>query len=151
MTKRPETGSHKGHNYYSRMIIPNHKSFPNENKQKTKFISLISKYSRTHTITTSVFECDIPLDLWRSLKGCKKDIWRYPWGTISTFGPCWLLSTQQLHSCHHLNNKNSHSNKEQSNAYVNMIETHWLAFSKLLSVPACCCITSLDNMTCDVK
>jgi hypothetical protein len=66
------------------MIIPNHKSFPNENKQKTKFISLISKYSRTHTITTSVFERDIPLDLWRSLKGCKKDIWRYPRGTIST-------------------------------------------------------------------
>jgi hypothetical protein len=72
------------HNYYSRTIIPNHKSFPNENKQKTKFISLISKYSRTHTITTSVFERDIPLDLWHSLKGCKKDIWRYPRGTIST-------------------------------------------------------------------
>jgi hypothetical protein len=72
------------HNYYSRTIIPNHKSFPNENKQKTKFISLISKYSRTHTITTSVFEREIPLDLWRSLKGCKKDIWRYPRGTIST-------------------------------------------------------------------
>jgi hypothetical protein len=72
------------HNYYSRTIIPNHKSFPNENKQKTKFISLISKYSRTHTITTSVFERDIPLDLWRSLKGCKKDIWRYPQGSIST-------------------------------------------------------------------
>jgi hypothetical protein len=47
----------------SRTIIPYHKSFPNENKQKTKFISLISKYSRTHTITTSVFERDIPLDL----------------------------------------------------------------------------------------
>jgi hypothetical protein len=89
MTKRPETGSHKGHNYYSRMIIPNHKSFPNENKQKTKFISLISKYSRTHTITTSVFECDIPLDLWHSLKGCKKDIWRYPRGTISTHSTQW--------------------------------------------------------------
>jgi hypothetical protein len=28
--------SHKGHNYHSRTIIPNHKSFPNENKQKNK-------------------------------------------------------------------------------------------------------------------
>jgi hypothetical protein len=52
--------------------------------KKTKFISLISKYSRTHTITTSIFVREIPLDLWHSLIGCKKDIWRYPRGTIST-------------------------------------------------------------------
>jgi hypothetical protein len=48
-------------------------------KQKAKFISLISKYSRTHTITTSVFEGAIPLDL---LEGHLK-ILRYYLNSIS--------------------------------------------------------------------
>jgi hypothetical protein len=34
--------SHKGHNYDSRTIIPNHKSFPNENKATKNKIHLIN-------------------------------------------------------------------------------------------------------------
>jgi hypothetical protein len=105
--------------------MPNHKSFPNENKQKTKFISLTSKYSRTHTITTSVFERDIPLDLWCSLKGCKKDIWSYLRGAISTPGRSFFwnsaLNTTESRSC----KKSSHKTLSKSHIELQILYILW--------------------------
>jgi hypothetical protein len=46
---------------------------PTENNQTARFISLISKYSRTHTsYYDECFELEFPLDLWHYLIGCKK-------------------------------------------------------------------------------
>jgi hypothetical protein len=45
-----------------------------ENNQTARLISLISKYSRTHTsYYDECFELEFPLDLSHYLKGCKKE------------------------------------------------------------------------------
>jgi hypothetical protein len=61
------------------MIILNQKSFPNGIQTKSKIHLINLKILRTHTITTSVFEGAIPLDL---LEGHLK-ILRYYFNSIS--------------------------------------------------------------------